>query len=101
MMMRQMIDKEGLKLLAMHLRVFANQNGAKLKNCHAHEIVAAFFGYKSRASLISDRAFSGEPPKAPFIHILQRIKTIESLDDNLPDAVTIEQHILTLLKEYL
>ncbi len=94
------MDKEGLKLLAMLLRVFANQNCSKLKNCHAHEIVAAFFGYKSRTSLISDPNFSGVPPKAPYIHIAQRIKTIESIDDNLPDAVMIEEYINSVLSKW-
>lgn len=93
------MDKEDLKILAMYLRVFANQNGARLKNCHAHELVAAYFGYKSRSSLLSDQDFSGVQPKGPFVHILQRIKTIESLDENLPDCVAIENFINDLLKK--
>lgn len=43
------------KLCADHLRAFVNDNhGVKLKASHAHELVAAFFGYKSRAALLAD-----------------------------------------------
>ncbi len=43
------------KLCADNLRTFTNDNfGLKLKATHAHELVAAFFGYKSRAALLAD-----------------------------------------------
>lgn len=43
------------KLCADNLRTFTNDNfGIKLKASHAHELVAVFFGYKSRAALLTD-----------------------------------------------
>ena len=43
------------KLCADSLRSFLSDNhGIKLKSGHAHEIVAAFFGYKSKISLLAD-----------------------------------------------
>lgn len=43
------------KLCADSLRAFTNDNfGEKLKASHAHELVAAFLGYKSRAALLAD-----------------------------------------------
>lgn len=43
------------KLCADSLRAFAeNKYGVKLKSSHAHELVAGFFGYKSKAALLAD-----------------------------------------------
>jgi hypothetical protein len=45
------------KECADYLRAqYLNQTGNKLKASHAHELVAAFFGYKSRAALRADKA---------------------------------------------
>lgn len=47
------------KLCADNLRTFTNDKfGIKLKASHAHELVAAFFGYKSRAALLADAEHS-------------------------------------------
>ena len=45
------------KLCADHLRVYADARGIKLKAAHAHELVAAFFGYNSRAALLAEQAY--------------------------------------------
>ncbi|ALL06986.1 hypothetical protein AQ505_16735 [Pedobacter sp. PACM 27299] len=38
------------------LRTFTQNNyGIQLKSSHAHEIVAAYFGYSSRAALLADK----------------------------------------------
>lgn len=47
-----------LKLCADKLRANVSlTGGAKLKATHAHELVAGFFGYKSRAALLADTAY--------------------------------------------
>jgi hypothetical protein len=44
------------KECADYLRaLYLNQTGYKLKASHAHELVAAFFGYKSRAALLAEQ----------------------------------------------
>jgi hypothetical protein len=57
------------KLCVESLRVYARDElGCKLKAAHAHEIVAAFFGYKSRIALLSDAAHPlGNLQEADFI----------------------------------
>jgi|GEM_PF-643528 len=46
------------KLCADSLRSFTeNRLDFKLKSSHAHELVAAFFGYQSRAALLADTQF--------------------------------------------
>lgn len=42
------------KLCANYLRTFSNNHGVKLKSGHAHELVASFFGYKSKAAMLAD-----------------------------------------------
>ena len=34
---------------------FSNEYGIKLKSGHAHEMVAAFFGFKSRIAMLADK----------------------------------------------
>jgi hypothetical protein len=57
------------KECADYLRaLYSNQTGHKLKASHAHELVAAFFGYKSRAALLAEQDHPlSDLPKA---HIL-------------------------------
>ena len=46
------------KLCADHLRDhYRNLTGNRLRSGHAHEIVAAFFGYGTRAALLAERAY--------------------------------------------
>lgn len=46
------------KICADSLRNFVNNNhGIKLRASHAHELVAAYFGYKSRAALLADAKY--------------------------------------------
>lgn len=45
------------KLCADSLRAYAKENLVDLKSSHAHEIVAAFFGYKSKIALLADRQY--------------------------------------------
>lgn len=57
------------KLCADSLRTFTDDTyGIKLKASHAHEIVAALFGYKSRAALLADTTLPlSQLPRAEFI----------------------------------
>jgi len=48
------------KFCADYLRAFTNNHGVKLKSGHAHELVAAFFGYKSKAAMQADTLCSIE-----------------------------------------
>ncbi len=80
------------KLCADSLRSFShNKFGIELKSSHAHEIVAAYFGYSSRAALLADsKRPIGNLRKAEFIvltpsaFIKDRCKDLKGLPENLP-----------------
>lgn len=73
------------KLCADFLRnSYASDTGAKLKASHARELVAAFFGYKSHAALIAEKA-----------HPLTNLEDAEIL---VPDIPLLE-HRRTCLRE--
>lgn len=46
-----------IKLCADSLRAYAQDRRIQLKSSHAHEIVAAFFGYKSKIALLADKEY--------------------------------------------
>jgi len=96
------------KACADSLRTFVQNNyGIQLKSSHAHELVAAYFGYSSRAALIADKQFPiGNlkdakiiVPKTPRSLIELCIKTLEKLPSGLPAgdilAATIYKTITT------
>lgn len=81
------------KACADSLRAFTQNNyGIQLKSSHSHELVAAYFGYASRAALIADKQSSIDNltdaevivlnTSMPFVE--QRLKTLENLPFNLP-----------------
>ncbi len=83
------------KACADSLRAFTQNNyGIQLKSSHAHELVAAYFGYASRAALIADKQCPiGKltdaeiiilNPSAPLVD--QRLKTLENLPLELPPS---------------
>lgn len=81
------------KVCADSLRTFAQNNyGIQLKSSHAHEIVAAYFGYSSRAALIADNKCSVGNlkdaeiiiPNTPILLVEHRLKTLEKLPSGLP-----------------
>jgi hypothetical protein len=83
------------KACADSLRTFIQNNyGIQLKSSHAHELVAAYFGYSSRAALIADKQFSlGNLKDAELIilnhpaqRIEQRLKTLAYLPSWLPPS---------------
>ncbi|MCC7037245.1 MAG: hypothetical protein IT560_08035 [Alphaproteobacteria bacterium] len=82
------------KLCADSLRAFTqNNHGIILKSSHAHELVAAYFGYKSRAALLADSKYPiGNLPQAvifvmtPDAFIDQRRTELQGLPPDLPDS---------------
>jgi hypothetical protein len=84
------------KLCADSLRSYLNdKHGIKLKSGHAHEIVAAFFGYKSKIALLADTQYPLSNlekaefvmPNPPTLFVDQRLKSLEGLPLDLPSSV--------------
>jgi hypothetical protein len=80
------------KKCADSLRIFAQNNyGIKLKSTHAHELVAAYFGYSSRAALLADTKCPITNIKqaellvlTPTALITERREQLDGLSENLP-----------------
>lgn len=95
------------KICADNLRTVCNNHGVKLKASHAHELVASFFGYKSKAALLADTKHPISNLRqasiimlAPTDPIEQRRKNLQDLPVNLPDNYTLSEWVYTpLLKE--
>ncbi|HAT8370119.1 hypothetical protein SC826_11920 [Legionella pneumophila serogroup 1] len=92
------------KLCADQLRVISNNYGVKLKSSHAHELVAAFFGYKSKAALLSDTLAPIENigqaqtfVLIPSAFIEERRKCLIDLPSDLPDTYTLGEEMFTFL----
>ncbi|WP_374950054.1 YozE family protein [Mucilaginibacter sp.] len=96
------------KLCADSLRAFClNKFGIQLKSSHAHELVAAYFGYASRAALLADTKGSiGNLRDAEFIvltptaQIRERRSKLNGLPQDLPEDLA-EGVYLTLYDEKL
>lgn len=92
------------KLCADHLRTLSNKHGIKLKSGHAHELVAAFFGYKSKAALLADTFFPINNIKQTNILLLtpsfmdERRKLLEGLAFELPDSSLLVEDICLYLE---
>jgi hypothetical protein len=94
------------KLCADFLRNhLATQYSHKLKSSHAHEIVAAFFGYRSRAALLSDidypvSALSTATVLAPDIPLMGlRIEQLNDQSLSRHDAMGIAELLSEFLKQ--
>lgn len=92
------------KLCADQLRAISNNYGVKLKSSHAHELVAAFFGYKSKAALLSDTLASIENIGQAQIFVLipsafieERRKCLIDLPSDLPDTYILGEEMFTFL----
>ncbi len=94
------------KLCADSLRVYLNdKHGIKLKSGHAHEIVAAFFGYKSRIAMLADKKHPISnlnqaelillDPPTPFVD--QRLKTLEGLSPDLPPSYILAEGVYPVI----
>lgn len=95
------MQQQLFKLWADSLRTFANKNyGIKLKATHAHELVAAFFGYSSKNAMLADTKYPiTNLAQAEIIvmipddYIDQRRKKLQGLSSELPDSYTLGEAV--------
>lgn len=81
------------KSCAESLRTFTRNNfGVQLKSSHAHELVATYFGYSSRAALLADKKCPISNLRqaeiivlTPTAKIKERRKELKGLPQDLPD----------------
>ena len=94
------------KLCADFLRnSYASETGAKLKASHARELVAAFFGYKSHAALIAEKAYPLTNledaeilvPDIPLV--VHRCSRLKELPSDLFSPLEMSSRIGTFLSE--
>ena len=93
------------KLCADSLRTFSKENyDIKLKAAHAHELVAAFFGYKSKNAMLADTKYPiSNLDQAEIIvmtpddFIDQRRKKLQGLSSELPDNYTLGEAVYASL----
>ncbi|MDJ0710597.1 MAG: hypothetical protein QNJ14_09415 [Woeseiaceae bacterium] len=89
------------KLCADSLRAFAKDNyGIKLKATHAHELVAAYLGYRSRNALLADNKYPIENLAEAKVVVMvadeeidQRRQKLEGLSPELPDSYTLGEAV--------
>jgi hypothetical protein len=89
------MQHEITKRCADSLRAFSQNNfGIPLKSSHAHELVAAYFGYSSRAALLADKKCPITNLRqaeiivlTPTAGIKERRKELNGLPENLPDDI--------------
>lgn len=93
------------KHCADHLRVtYRNMSGAKLRSSHAHELVAAYFGYSTAAALQADLTFplsslEGAEILIPDIDGINRRRAeLSKVPAELPDGRVIAEIISTSLE---
>jgi hypothetical protein len=92
------------KLCADNLRTLSDNHGIKLKATHAHELVAAFFGYKSRAALLADTSHPLSNLRQASVIVLlpttsidQRRKDLQELPPDLPDNYTLGEWVYSAM----
>ena len=93
------------KLCADSLRAFFGEDyGIKLGAAHAHELVAANFGYESRAALLADTKYplsnlkEAETVVSPPLDVLElRIKRLLGESPALPDAPSVSKRVYSVL----
>lgn len=90
------------KACADYLRDMYDEN-PKLKSSHAHELVAAFFGYSSRAALLADRKFPIEnlDMATLFIPDLELLASRMKELEGLPEAVGNIENLAQALIKYI
>lgn len=93
------------KLCADSLRTFIKErHGIKLKASHAHELIASYFGYNSRAALLADTQHPINNLKQAEIIVMitdtiidKRRKELKELPSELPDSYTIGEAVYSSL----
>lgn len=93
------------KNCADHLRAFTNGHNIQLKSGHAHEFVAAFCGYKSRAAMLTDTLCPIENLDQaqifvwmPTLFIEQRRQCLENLPSDLLETDKLCEELSAFLK---
>lgn len=89
------------KLCADSLRTFSEEKyNTKLKPSHAHELVAAYLGYKSRNGLLADKEYPvSNLSKSEIIVMMpdefidQRRETLQGLPPELPDSYALGEAV--------
>ncbi len=89
------------KICADSLRTFSKEKyDIKLKPAHAHELVAAFFGYSSKNAMLADKKYpANNLAQAEIILMIpddfidQRRKKLQGLSPGLPDSYTIGEAV--------
>lgn len=95
-----------IKPAADFLRQHFQQKGQKLRATHAHELVAAFFGYKSRAALDSDPTLTLANMNATQLWvpdtklIEQRYSELEGLPGKMPSGEELAKILSKFFKEH-
>lgn len=93
------------KLCADSLRAFAKDNyGIKLKAAHAHELVAAYLGYRSKNALLADSKYPiGNLAEADLVVMVpdeaidRRRQALDGLSTELPDSYTLGEAVYSPL----
>lgn len=93
------------KICADSLRTFTNEKyHFKLKATHSHELVAAFFGYRSKNAMLADKKYPiSNLDQAEIIvmksddFIDQRRNNLQGLSPELPDSYTLGEAVYASL----
>ena len=92
------------KLCADYLRTsYSSQTSGKLKASHARELVAAFFGYKSHATLIAEKTYPLDKLEEAAILVpdIPLIEQRRSRLSDLPNDVPLSLELAKMLSAYL
>lgn len=99
------MNREISKLCADSLRNLASEeHGVKLKSAHAHELVAAFFGYGSKNALLADKNYPISALAQAEIVVMmpdelfnKRRMDLQELSSDLPDNAILYEGIRSVL----
>ncbi len=93
-----------IKLCVDNLRNNSQNHGIKLKASHAHELVASYFGYKSRSALLEDKLYPLSNLRqasiitlAPINLVEQRRYSLQNLPSDLPETDTLREWCYSVL----
>ena len=96
--------KQITKICVKHMREFSENNGINLKSTDAHELVAAFFGYNTRTSMLEDKKYPlSNLPMANLIVLIpsalinDRRCALEGLPSNLQESNLLGEEIFIRL----
>ncbi|MFG1501099.1 hypothetical protein ABMA70_12915 [Halobacteriovorax sp. XZX-3] len=96
-----MLQQEISKKCADSLRKFTQENyKIKLKASHAHELVATYFGYRSKNALLADQLYSISRIAEAVVFIMiqdsvidKRRKDFIDLSEDLPDSYSLGEAV--------